>query len=333
MIQNATNTTTGECKAFPTPCDVPAGWDTVNSCSTDSGTGLVINGVNLGSCKNYSDGCNTCNIGTNGLAACTMRYCIQAGTPKCLDTDTQLTDIEKTQQDTVTKTLTTDFKLKTFNSCANMESVMKNFIKDYYNTHPYNMGYYGGRGGGIMVPMMEDTLMKTTSPLPTITSSDTGKGAGIISATDISNTNLQVAGVDESEIIKTDGTNLYFYNNKDHSVYITKAFPTTELSIVRKIKVPESFIEPKLFLQGKKLIILSTKYNSIDYGYRYWFNKQVKTVVVVYNINDLSNLQIDRYYETDGNIVESRMIGKYLYLLSRSDFSFPYPLYYKSAAD
>lgn len=151
------------------------------------------------------------------------------------------------------------------------------------------------------------------------------------SATDISNTNLQVAGVDESELIKTDGTHLYFYNSKDHNIYIAKAFPATDLSIVKKIRIPESFVEPKLFLSGKKLVVLSSKYNAIDYGYRYWFNRQIKTVVVIYDVSDVNHLRIDRYYETDGNIVESRMIGKYLYLLSSSQFSFPYDIYYGPA--
>lgn len=151
------------------------------------------------------------------------------------------------------------------------------------------------------------------------------------SATDVSNTNLQVAGVDESELIKTDGTYLYFYNSKDHFIYIAKAFLATELSVVKKIKIPESFTDPKLFLSGGKLVVLSTKYNSFNYGFRYWFNRQTKTVAVVYDVSDVNNLRIDRYYETDGNIVESRMIGKYLYLLSNSSFSFPYDLYYGTA--
>ncbi|EKD30492.1 MAG: hypothetical protein ACD_78C00035G0001, partial [uncultured bacterium (gcode 4)] len=119
--------------------------------------------------------------------------------------------------------------------------------------------------------MMEDSMVKTTeAPAPTSVSSDSaqwlwgGQWGGV--AVDVSNTNLQVAGVDESELIKTDGTYLYFYNSKDHTVYIAKAFPATELSIIKKIKIPESFVEPKLFLQGKKLIILSTKYNTVDYG-------------------------------------------------------------------
>lgn len=163
MIQNATNATTGECKAFPTPCDVPTGWKAVDSCPA-SGSGLIVNGVNLGSCKNYSDGCNTCSIGADGVAACTLRYCIQAGTPKCLDTDTQLTDIEKAKQNAAAKTLSTDFKLKKFNSCDDMENVMKKFVKDYYNLYPYGGGFY--RGGGIMPPlMMEDAVTSSPSPV------------------------------------------------------------------------------------------------------------------------------------------------------------------------
>lgn len=134
--------------------------------------------------------------------------------------------------------------------------------------------------------------------------------------------------MDESELVKTDGTHIYYFNSKDHTIYIAKAFPATDLSIVKKIRIPESFTDPKLFLSGKKLVVLSTKYNNTQYGFRYWFNRQVKTVVVVYDMTDMNNLRIDRYYETDGSINESRMIGKYLYLLSSSSFSFPYDLYY-----
>jgi len=46
VITPAQNTTTGECKSFPTPCDVPSGWTKVNSCPvlTSSITVLSPNG-------------------------------------------------------------------------------------------------------------------------------------------------------------------------------------------------------------------------------------------------------------------------------------------------
>lgn len=158
---------------------------------------VIVNGVNLGSCKTYTDGCNNCSISENGVAACTMRMCIQAGTPKCLDTtatgtDTQLSDIEKNKQDAGAKTLATDFKLRSFSSCDNMESVMKGFIKDYYAAHPY-----GGRylfGGGLMLDgaIMDKGVTQGITP----TSIGTTAVSNPIrqeSAVDVSNTNLQVA--------------------------------------------------------------------------------------------------------------------------------------------
>lgn len=169
--------------------------------------------------------------------------------------------------------------------------------------------------------MMQDTAKPAVNP-------ESGKSTAPSAATDVSNTNLQVAGVDEPEIVKTDGSRIYFYNNKDHSVYIARAFPATDLSVLKKIRIPESFSDPKLFLAGNKLVVLSTKYSNFDYGTRFWFDRQVKTVVVVYDVSDIANLRIDRYYETDGAVTESRMTGKYLYLLSSSNFSFPYGLYY-----
>lgn len=36
VITPAKNSKTGECKDFPTPCDVPAGWDKVDSCGAGS---------------------------------------------------------------------------------------------------------------------------------------------------------------------------------------------------------------------------------------------------------------------------------------------------------
>ncbi len=33
VIQYAENTTTSECQAFPTPCDVPSGWKAVDACT------------------------------------------------------------------------------------------------------------------------------------------------------------------------------------------------------------------------------------------------------------------------------------------------------------
>lgn len=54
-----------------------AGMLLIASTTTFAATGdVIIRGVNLGQCKNYSDGCNTCSTGENGTAACTMMACV-----------------------------------------------------------------------------------------------------------------------------------------------------------------------------------------------------------------------------------------------------------------
>ncbi|MDR3150246.1 MAG: beta-propeller domain-containing protein [Candidatus Peribacteria bacterium] len=89
------------------------------------------------------------------------------------------------------------FKLETFESCNDMQSVMKEYIKLYWeNTRQNN--YYP-----VSYKQFENALvMKDTDA---ISSSDvaalpTAGGGGI----DYSETNIQVQGVDESDIIKTD---------------------------------------------------------------------------------------------------------------------------------
>lgn len=107
---------------------------------------VIIRGTNLGSCTTYSDGCNDHTIKNGVDTQTTDVQCLWQGVPKCLDTvktdDTQIVDLEKNKQETEVKTLSSDFKLKSFNSCDNMEGVMKSFIKDYYEAHPYNAGYF-----------------------------------------------------------------------------------------------------------------------------------------------------------------------------------------------
>lgn len=119
---------------------------------------VIVRNVNLGGCTIYSDGCNTHTIKDGVDTQTTSNTCIWEGIPQCLD-----------NTDSAAKTLATDFKLKKFNSCDDMENVLKNFIKEYYSTHPYyGGGYY--RGGPIM---MEDSMVKTTgAPAPTSVSSD-----------------------------------------------------------------------------------------------------------------------------------------------------------------
>lgn len=331
VITPATNAD-GVCKEYPTPCDVPTGWKAVASCPAVKAPDVVVNGVNLGQCKNYIDGCNNCSITENGQAACTMRACFAAGTPKCLDEDTSLIDLENSGSTAKAP----EFSVKSFSSCTNMEDVLSKFISDYYKKNPG--GYYGRP-----VPlMMEDSVSaisdgaKVAAPMgnavgtaaPAAIQGSSGGGAK-----DYSQTNVQIGGVDESEIVKTDGSFSYFYNSDDHRIYITDVRDAKNVKIVKKIKVPPSYSNPEIYVANGKLVMFSSKYQESAYPYSYWFDRSNKTVVVVYDVSDAANPKIERYFQIDGSVTQTRRVGNSLYLLSNANFSFPYERYYAPMMD
>ncbi len=299
---------------------------------------LVVGGVDLGTCERYYDGCNTCSVGSDGAAACTMMACVQSGTPKCLDSedDTSLEDLEDPAE-TGTGTATAndvsapDFSLKTFSSCSDMEDTLSGFIERYYrkNPSPYPILYRGG-------VMMEDAVTSDAAIEKSAVAPTAGAPAGMggdsdDGAADYSETNVQIAGVDESEIVKTDGKYAYYYNSKDRKIYIADVRNPENVSIVRKIKVPDSYYNPEIYVGSGKLVLFSGKYSDVASPHFYWYDRAQKSVVVVYDIAVPSAPKIERYYQIDGSVSKTRRVGKYLYLLSTAHFSFPYDRYYLGA--
>jgi len=78
-------------------------------------------------------------------------------------------------------------------------------------------------------PVMEGAVItKQAAPTP-----PAGDSSGAGAQVNYSTTNTQVQGVDEADIVKTDGTYLYQSTNKE--VRIVKAFPADEMSIESRI--------------------------------------------------------------------------------------------------
>ncbi|MCK9272177.1 beta-propeller domain-containing protein [Candidatus Gracilibacteria bacterium] len=221
--------------------------------------------------------------------------------------------------------LNANFKLQKFSSCGNFEEVTKKFIKDYFEINPGGGMYRGGvmpLDDVMTVDKAADSNQGVTSEVKSPSST-----VEVKPVSDYSSTNIQVAGVDESEIIKTDGKYIYFYNNKNHKVYILSKNEDEKYDIIKTINVPGSYSNPELFIGQNKLIITATKYSNANYNY-YWFNRATKSIVVAYDTTDINNLKIDKFYQTDGDIMKSRKIGDYVYIISKTDFNFPYHNFY-----
>ncbi|MFB0556392.1 MAG: beta-propeller domain-containing protein [Dehalococcoidia bacterium] len=138
------------------------------------------------------------------------------------------------------------------------------------------------------------------------------------SAAGYSGTNIQVAGVDEADIVKTDGQ--YVYVVSGNRAVIVRAYPPEQAGIVSEIELEGRVIG--IFINGDKLVVFEeeTPYypyydlpSSVEKIYVPYVSP--KTFVKVYDVSDRANPRLQREFSTDGQYVSSRMIGDYAYVV------------------
>jgi inhibitor of cysteine peptidase len=130
-----------------------------------------------------------------------------------------------------------------------------------------------------------------------------------------STTNVQVAGVDEADIVKTDGEYIYAIANK--AVHILKAYPPENAALISKITFENNTYPAGLFISSdsSKLVVLGSKYKfpPLSHYYYYCYYVDVKTFIYVYDITNKSNPLLLKDFTMSGSYFNSRMIGDYVY--------------------
>lgn len=144
-------------------------------------------------------------------------------------------------------------------------------------------------------------------------------------------TNAQVKGVLEADIIQNDGRYLYIVHQNDASkVVIVDAKDPKSLKSVAKISLPENDSEyttaTDIFLYGDKLIILTGTYNKPDtdtynkYGRAeiccFEGSRGEKSGVVIYDISKKFSPKKTAEYSLDGGYVTTRLTGETLILIT-----------------
>lgn len=225
---------------------------------------------------------------------------------------------------TSVKALDYNFNLKTFESCDWLENVMWKYVKDYWKNNRDKFNYPVLYRGVWWPAIMEDSAIQKT------TSSEESKWMWWWAEPDFSKTNVQVEWVDESDIVKTDGKYIYYYNDTDKFVYIVTS---ADLQIVKKIKLPDTFYNPVLYIWDDKLTIISSGYSDTDYSKMgYWINRNSKTYTIVFNTSDIKNPILSKLYVVDWDLMKSRKIWDLVYVVSSNNFSIPY-YNFKSESD
>ena len=214
--------------------------------------------------------------------------------------------------------LNTDFNLKQFSSCDDLENVMWDYIKNYWeknkSRYSWPVFYRNTMIDGDMI--MEDSIKEKSIKSNEVTwmwwwESD-----------DFSKTNTQVEWVDESDIVKTDWKYIYYYNDKDKFVYIVTVW---SLEVIKKIQIPKNFNSPVLYISKNRLTIISWWYSNTDYARAwYWINRSSKTYTIIFDTTDINNPILSKLYIADWYLTKSRLIWDYLYIISNSSFNIPY---------
>ena len=136
---------------------------------------------------------------------------------------------------------------------------------------------------------------------------------------DYSETNVQVKGVDEADIVKTDGSYIYYIAGNQLNI-LKPDGASTKLVSSTSLSSDDSWwgYNSEMFLLGSRLMIITQSYSTIwinDANSNYQTNID-QTSAVIYDIsNPAKPVQVVSLGQS-GNYVSSRMIGDYVYLVT-----------------
>ena len=217
-------------------------------------------------------------------------------------------------------TWTSQAALTSATSCGDAEASFKAMLtssmimqleqqRKYYIDYQSSNSKYGGElDAGAAEPAAENS-----------SSSDSQ------SAEEYSDTNVQVEGVDEADLVKTDGNMIYTVTEKD--LVLVDAWPPQQMHETARLEIKGS--PYSLYRYDDKLVVLSNSNltelstpqendeskNGNDYYSYYW---QPMVIVTVVDASDSANPVMESETAFDGNTVSTRRIGRHLYLVQRN---------------
>ena len=134
-----------------------------------------------------------------------------------------------------------------------------------------------------------------------------------------SDTYIQVEGVDEADIIKTDGEYIYYTSRLGYDVNIAKVKDGKAKDAAVILEDDLGIAAENLFLLGDRLVITGTEYQESKNNYA-----PVRSEATAASIYDVSNPEHPEFigkYRQSGYYVSSRITDGYLYLITNDYLS------------
>lgn len=213
--------------------------------------------------------------------------------------------------------------LRSFSSVEEYQA----FVQDYSSSSSGGL-YYSrntiSKSGGIMA---SEADVPTSAVSDSVSSGSSGSDA-------YSQTNNQVASVDEADIIKTDGE--YIYTITGNTVYIAKAVPGADAKVVSTFTIDSSYAQ-NLFVYENKLVVMGTEYGRNSYISSRYIPNSNSAFAYVYDISDKEKPNLETNYTFEGNFNDARLKDGIVYYVAQSQpeyrIDYPMPLIFKNGVE
>ncbi|WP_187119005.1 beta-propeller domain-containing protein [Bacillus marasmi] len=194
----------------------------------------------------------------------------------------------------------TDGELPVIGTKAKLDNYFKKIIKDTESTR----SFFGA----------QENLIESKASDATSADSSGNQQA--------SETNVQVEGVDEADIVKTDGN--YIYQVRQNQVTIIEVNQARNMKVASSISYDPSFLPTELYLYQNQLVVIGQSHKYEAYGNT---NQSAvadmkmapvsqATKAVVYNVENPEKPVQIREIKLDGAYVSSRRIDGLVYLIT-----------------
>ncbi len=197
-------------------------------------------------------------------------------------------------------------------------------LVDFLEANSDNGGY-----SPYMTKALSSRMDMAVNELSAVADTAESVGSSNDGSSDYSETNNQIEGVDEADIVKTDGD--YIYYTENNIVYIVKANPAEELEVLAELEIEDVWPQ-ELFIDEDKLIVIgnerftpknnddekpspmakvASSISSIMPFPRYESHSFVK----IYDISDKKNPELKESISYEGNYFAARKINNYVYVV------------------
>ncbi len=207
-----------------------------------------------------------------------------------------------------------------------IDHVVHQMIVGYGGYYGYGYGYpYGGYAPAVDAGVAESAPMaKSAAPAPTAAPASAGaprvQAAPPIAQTGggpshYTKTNVHEKGVDEADLVKTDGK--FVYTLRNNELVIAKTWPVDRPDIVARLTF-KTMVPSQLYLHGDQLVLqgYATQPRKNQYAYG-------STRVIVVDAKNRERPRLQSIYDVDGGTFSSRIVGDDLYLVQNGMLQAP----------